>query len=198
MTVYAGARTTQLSPSRAFQIRVKPEPMNLEMPKLEVSNRTAPWLAWTAWVLALALTAFSLFLLVLNRSYHGVPIYLVWFEETLVGIGYSSVGVIVASRRPKNIIGWLFCTIGLLFAMDHFCSEYSIYTLLASPGSLPTAIRAPPTAGRPWCASRYRGAESGRPGCRGRRVDATRSRRRCRCWRSCRGTSSSGIESSKT
>jgi len=38
---------------------------------------------------------------------------------------------------PENPIGWLFCAIGLLWAVIHFIGEYAIYTLLAAPGSLP-------------------------------------------------------------
>src|SRR5215210_2681522 len=105
-------------------------------PKL--STRTASWLAWTLGALTLALTALSILLLALiNYSHPGVPIYSSWLELTLTAIGYSTVGVVIISRRPENAIGWLFCTIGLLFAVDHFCSEYGIYALLASPGSLP-------------------------------------------------------------
>jgi hypothetical protein len=37
----------------------------------------------------------------------------------------------------ENPIGWLFCAIGLLWAVLHFIGEYAIYTLLAEPGSLP-------------------------------------------------------------
>jgi len=37
----------------------------------------------------------------------------------------------------ENPIGWLFCAIGLLWAVIHFIGEYVIYALLATPGSLP-------------------------------------------------------------
>jgi hypothetical protein len=39
--------------------------------------------------------------------------------------------------QAENPIGWLFCAIGLLWAVIHFIGEYAIYTLLAAPGSLP-------------------------------------------------------------
>jgi hypothetical protein len=102
-----------------------------------VSKRTASLLAWSMWALSLALTAFSLLLLALTLSHPGVPIYSSWLEETLIAMGCSTVGAVVASRRPENTIGWLFCIVGLLFAVDHFCAEYGIYTLLASPGAAP-------------------------------------------------------------
>jgi hypothetical protein len=102
-----------------------------------VSNRTASWLAWSVWALSLTLTAFSLLFLILTLSHPGVPIYSSWLEETLIALGCSTVGAVVAYRRPENTIGWLFCIVGLLFAVDHFCAEYGIYTLLASPGAAP-------------------------------------------------------------
>ena len=102
-----------------------------------MSKRTASWLVWSAWALSLALTAFSLLLLALTLSHPDVPIYSSWLEETLIAMGCSTVGAVVASRRPENTIGWLFCIVGLLFAVDHFCAQYGIYTLLASPGAAP-------------------------------------------------------------
>jgi len=89
------------------------------------------------WALSLALTAVSLLLLALTLSHPDVPIYSSWLEETLIAMGCSTVGAVVASRRPENTIGWLFCIVGLLFAVDHFCAQYGIYTLLASPGAAP-------------------------------------------------------------
>jgi hypothetical protein len=111
--------------------------MNLETTKPRMSARTASWLAWVAWVLSLTLSTLSLILLILNRSYPDVPVYSGWLAETLTAMGYSTIGAIIVSRRPNNSIGWLSCTTGLLVAVDHFCAEYSLYTLLASPGSLP-------------------------------------------------------------
>jgi hypothetical protein len=103
-----------------------------------MSRRTAAWLAWSLWALSLALTALSLLLLVLNLSRPDVPVYSFWAENVLFSIGYSTVGAVIVPRMPQeNRIGWLFCAIGLLWAVLHFIGEYAIYTLLAEPGSLP-------------------------------------------------------------
>jgi two-component system NarL family sensor kinase len=58
-------------------------------------------------------------------------------ESTLMGVGASTVGAIIASRRTHNPIGWFLCTSGLVFGVVMFASEYAIYTLLVSPGTLP-------------------------------------------------------------
>jgi hypothetical protein len=94
--------------------------------------------AWSLWALSMALTALSLLLLVLNSSHPEVPIYTFWAENVLFSIGYSTVGALIVPRMAsENPIGWLFCAIGLLWAVIHFIGEYAIYTLLAAPGSLP-------------------------------------------------------------
>jgi hypothetical protein len=103
-----------------------------------MSHRTAAWLPWSLWALSLALTALSLLLLVLNLSHPDVPVYSFWAENVLFSVGYSTVGALIVPRMPaENPIGWLFCAIGLLWAVIHLIGEYAIYALLAVPGSLP-------------------------------------------------------------
>jgi hypothetical protein len=102
------------------------------------SKRTASLLAWSMCALSLALTALSLLLLALIMPYPGVPIFAHWLDGTLLAINFSTVGAVIASRSlPNNPIGWLFCATGLVYAMNHFTAQYAIYTLLATPGSLP-------------------------------------------------------------
>ena len=95
-------------------------------------------LAWSFWVISLALTVLSLLLLILNLSHPGVPVYAFWIENVLFSLGFSTVGAVIVPRMPpENRIGWLFCAIGLLWAVAHFSAEYAIRALLAAPGSLP-------------------------------------------------------------
>jgi hypothetical protein len=102
-----------------------------------MSRRTATWLAWSMCALSLALTVFSLLLLALSISYPGVHIFDFWLENTVAAAGFSTVGAVITSRRPNNIIGWLLNVAGFLLGLNHFSSEYAIYTLLVRPGSLP-------------------------------------------------------------
>jgi hypothetical protein len=84
----------------------------------------------------LTLTALSFLLMaLLLRS--DAPVDYYWLETSMVSVGYSTVGAIVASRLPQSPIGWLFCAIALTFGVSHFSSEYASYALLASPESLP-------------------------------------------------------------
>ena len=102
-----------------------------------MSARAAAWLAWSLCVFSLTLTALSLSLLTLTLLHPGVPINYYWLETTVIAASYSAVGAVVAPRLPQSPIGWLFCAIGLSFAVVHFSAEYAIYALLARPGSLP-------------------------------------------------------------
>src|SRR3712207_5660179 len=101
-----------------------------------MSARTAASLAWSACALSLALTALTVLLIVwLLRS--DTTIYYYWLETSMVAVGYSTVGAIVASRLPSSPIGWLFCAIGLSFGIVHFSAEYAAYALLSPARSLP-------------------------------------------------------------
>jgi hypothetical protein len=103
----------------------------------EMNRRAVAWLAWTMWALSLALTALSLLFLALTISHPGVHIFDFWLENAVAAAGLSTVGVVIISRRPNNIIGWLLNAAGLFIGLNHFSSEYAIYTLVAQPGSLP-------------------------------------------------------------
>jgi hypothetical protein len=86
-----------------------------------MGHRTAAWLAWSLWALSMALTTLSLLLLVLNSSHPEVPVYSFWAENVLFSVGYSTVGALIVPRMAsENPIGWLFCAIGLLWAVIHF------------------------------------------------------------------------------
>jgi hypothetical protein len=104
-----------------------------------LSTRAASWLAGTMWALSMVLTVLSLWLLVLGLSRPNVPVYPYWAEGTLLAVGYSTVGAVVASRRLGNPVGWVLCSIGLSWGAYHFSSEYVTYALLAAPWSLPAA-----------------------------------------------------------
>ena len=103
-----------------------------------MSRRAATWLAWTTCALSLLLTGLSIGLLVvLNLFDPDVPVFGYWTHLTAIAVAFSTVGAIIASHRPKHPVGWLFCTIGLLVSVDHFCAEYATYALLAQPEALP-------------------------------------------------------------
>jgi PAS domain S-box-containing protein len=112
-----------------------------------LSPRATALLARCLCAVSLTLTALGLFLLVVSQSpvgvpvYAGAPIFDYWLENTIIAISFSTVGAIITPRLPpKNPIGWIFCSIGLIAGMRLFVSEYAIVTLLAEPRSVPAIL----------------------------------------------------------
>ncbi len=99
-----------------------------------MSGRTAGWLAWSAWVFTVLAMALTLFLTSLNEPSSS-------FSNTallsLLILAFSTVGALVASRRPENPIGWLFCSGALVWILGELALEYGVYTLITAPGALP-------------------------------------------------------------
>jgi len=58
--------------------------------------------------------------------------------EDLTFVAVPVVGFVLASRRPRNKIGWLFLGMGLVLGLGFFCWRYGERGL-AAPGSLPAA-----------------------------------------------------------
>jgi hypothetical protein len=51
---------------------------------------------------------------------------------------YTLIGALIATRQPRNAIGWLFVVVGTSFALTAgMAQSYAIYTLLVNPGVLP-------------------------------------------------------------
>ena len=63
-------------------------------------------------------------------------------EENIVMLAilvaaFSVVGGLVASHRPGNPIGWIFCAAALCQVLAVFGDEYATYALITRPGSVP-------------------------------------------------------------
>jgi hypothetical protein len=100
-------------------------------------SRVATRLAWSLCALTLVLTAISVILLGLNYSHTSTQLYGYWSESTVIPIGFSIIGAIIASRLPANPLGWLFCAAASVSAVAHLSGEYAIYALIAQPDTLP-------------------------------------------------------------
>ena len=102
-----------------------------------MSRRAVRWLAWGLWTLVLALLVFVLVLGALNdtavtaEEFFLVPLVLI---ATMTS---STVGALVASRQPRNPIGWLFLGLSLCVVLGVMGEDYPIYAIRTNPGSLP-------------------------------------------------------------
>jgi hypothetical protein len=73
--------------------------------------------------------------LVLYRQDAHIFTYLM--QCTTDAVAGSTVGAVIASRRPESPIGWILCAIGLFGGVDLLFAEYATYALLVSPAPLP-------------------------------------------------------------
>jgi hypothetical protein len=99
--------------------------------------RAATTLAWGLCALSLTLTVLGLVRLALILTQPNTHTYDTWLDNTLNAVFYSTVGALVASRRPENLVGWLLCLFALSESVQLFGAEYAIYALLSRPNSLP-------------------------------------------------------------
>ncbi len=108
-----------------------------------MSHRTAAWLAWSLWVVCVALIGLALLLDFLTgevvrvglsgeRPGPGIAVL-----TGVLSLAFPTVGALIASRLPTNLIGWIFCGMGVLYGAGRFTQAYADYALLenlAFPG----------------------------------------------------------------
>ncbi len=106
-----------------------------------MSTRAAPWLAWSLMVVSVVLVVGGIALAQMARSsaperlYYG-PVDAVFFLATV--LTFSVVGAMIASRQPRNAIGWIFCGVGLVMGINSLAGGYAEFRLSggSAPGSL--------------------------------------------------------------
>ena len=99
-------------------------------------------LAWALWVFAVLSLAAAVWMDHLLRR-AGRPdlavVEVAAMAVPAVHLGVATVGVVVASRRPRHPVGWLLLAIGLLPNASMPLIAYANYGLAARPGGLPGA-----------------------------------------------------------
>jgi hypothetical protein len=106
-----------------------------------MSNRAASRLAWTLVALSVAVLLGGL---VLSRAASSTVPELPFGGETEDGsvvanlitlLPFSVVGAIIASRHPRNTIGWLFCSVGVTIGLNSFAGDYAEFWLASGFGT---------------------------------------------------------------
>jgi hypothetical protein len=98
-----------------------------------MSARVAAWLAWSLCGLTLILVASVVAFEALYRvSLSGLSLLVFVVPSALVG-------AVVASRQPRNPVGWFFVVSATCWAVNEATGRYAIYGLVIEPGSLPLA-----------------------------------------------------------
>jgi hypothetical protein len=111
------------------------------------ARRVSPrwWPAGLAWALvALVLLEFATFpwldrLIRQAGRADLAPMTAFSIPPTLAALTASLVGAVLASRRPRQPVGWLLLTLGLCLATSGAAAGYVPYGLVVRPGALPAA-----------------------------------------------------------
>ena len=102
-----------------------------------VTTRHASLIAWSLWATTLAVALVDLVLVVLGRSARGADSIGLPGQVAFIALVTAGVGSIIASRLPRNAVGWAFCLLGLGLALGILVQDYAVYALVAAPGALP-------------------------------------------------------------
>ena len=100
----------------------------------------APWVAWGLWLLAVALEIVAFLLLTLPNQALPAAEKAASVVETIPFLVFATVGAVIVSRRPGNVIGWLCCAIGFGLSLSVFGSNDAQTTLAADPDPLPAEL----------------------------------------------------------
>jgi hypothetical protein len=100
-----------------------------------MSRRTAAWLAWSLWAVCVVLITLALMLDFRVEEYSLIEAGLRYSPgfAVLTGVlslAFPTVGALIASRLPANPIGWIFCSLGLLYTAQRCTVAYADYALL--------------------------------------------------------------------
>jgi hypothetical protein len=101
------------------------------------SRRVAPWLGWSAWLLAAASQALVLELFVRGNTALSATDKAGFVVGGIPSLAFVTVGAVVVSRRPGNVIGWLCCAIGLAQSLAGFGGNQAASVLAADPQPSP-------------------------------------------------------------
>jgi signal transduction histidine kinase len=102
-----------------------------------MNERTTVRLARAWWLLTMGLLVLTIVLSFLTSDQQRGD----WVSAAILipMVGLASVGGLIASRHPRNPIGWLFSGIAFGMVLYGFREGYVVYALFTSPGSLPGA-----------------------------------------------------------
>ena len=99
-----------------------------------MGRRTAAWLAWSLCAVCVLLVALTV---LLDYATDDVPLppdarlgLAFTVPPGLLSLTYLLVGALIASRLPTNAIGWIFCGVGLLHAVQRFAVAYADYAIV--------------------------------------------------------------------
>jgi hypothetical protein len=98
-----------------------------------MSLRVAAMVAVAFGSLNLAFSSLSVIFSYLNN--YSMRDFLDYSGSAVLVVSFSILGLLVASRRPGNPLGWIYLAVGFFIGLVNFASPYAEYALATNPGS---------------------------------------------------------------
>ena len=95
-------------------------------------------LAWVGWTVTISLVAGALVLGLMNRP--EAPLYET--TSTIINPTFATLGALIVSRRPGNVIGWIFFACGVSGGVLMFSRQYATVALAPDGPTLPVVTLA--------------------------------------------------------
>src|SRR5215218_182482 len=105
-----------------------------------MGTRAPTWMAWSLMALSVALLVGGFALsraassTVSDRPFGGETDDSSVVVNLVTLLPFSLVGAIIASRHPRNAIGWLFCSVGVTIGLNSFAGDYAEFWLASGFG----------------------------------------------------------------
>lgn len=99
-----------------------------------MSRRTATWLAWSLVTISVVLIVGGLSFALMTRSSVTERPYDGLVTLSVLALAFSVVGAIIASRQPRNAIGWIFGGVGVTIGFSSFAGDYAEFWLASGFG----------------------------------------------------------------
>ena len=101
-------------------------------------------LAWSIGIISIVLMLGGLVLMFVDRNAQIRPDLRTWTlqdaAQAISNIAVPLIGMLLAVRRPRNPIGWLFLVAGVALALSTPMHQYAIHALRVDRGSLPAPL----------------------------------------------------------
>jgi hypothetical protein len=106
-----------------------------------MGRRAVAWLAWSLVALSVALIVGGFLLsqavstAVAGSAVGGETADSSMVTDLVTLLTFSVVGAIIASRQPRNAIGWIFCGVGVTLGLNSFAGDYADFWLASGFGN---------------------------------------------------------------
>jgi hypothetical protein len=120
----------------SLRVTVAPRPPRRE----HIRRSLVPWVVWGLWLLEIAGGIFAFLLFTLPNQALAPAEKAASLVDPIPFLVFATVGAVIVSRRPGNVIGWLCCAIGFGLSFSVFGSNDARTALVADPDRLPAGL----------------------------------------------------------